>query len=490
MCPLNLKQQSISGFFWTGSSAVITTLLQSVQLLVLARLLSPTDFGLMGLVTIITTLGQGLVDAGLSNVVIQRQNLTRQQLSSLYWLNLLAGLAVFLMVLGSIPLIVIFFREPRLYSLLSWASLIFLILPIGQQFQALMQLNLQFQRLARIENFATLLGAGCAIGLALHGAGVYALLGGTMTAIATRALLATAFGWREWHPLRHFKWGDLDDFWAFGFFQMGERFIGYMSNRVDHLLIGKWLGVEALGYYAFASNLILQFVFLLNNLVNRVVFPIFSRIQGDTPRLQNAYLRIVKILGIAAAPAMTGLASIAPTLVPVLFGAHWIPSILVLQILSIAAWIRSISTPLSSLMLARNQARRTFTLNLVLLICLVLAVLAGTYSGSIENVALMVLVMLVLFLTLQYPFFLRNIIGHCFPQYLRVLFLPLVLSIFLGLAVNATRISLLSENSWPHLLGLTGTGVASFLLALWWFDRAQLQELVLLIKAPLNTFTS
>ena len=134
-----LKQQAVSGVKWSGVSVGVVTALQFVDLAVLARLLSPSDFGLMGMVMVVFGFAQAFADMGISNAIIHRQDVTKDQLSSLYWLNILSGVIVFCVVCASVPLIVGFFHEPRLNNLLYLTAIIFLITPFGQQFQILLQ---------------------------------------------------------------------------------------------------------------------------------------------------------------------------------------------------------------------------------------------------------------------------------------------------------------------------------------------------------------
>ena len=155
---MNLKEHSISGFFWTGGSALLYASFQGLQLLLLARLLTPGDFGLMGMVTIVTVFGQGLVDCGISNAIVQRQITNRKQLSTLYWLNLFFGGLIFLAVFSGGPLLALFFAEPRLESLLVWASFLFLLVVPGQQPQMLLQRDLKFRQLAQTEVLAGSVG--------------------------------------------------------------------------------------------------------------------------------------------------------------------------------------------------------------------------------------------------------------------------------------------------------------------------------------------
>ena len=142
---MSLKRQAAEGAYWTGTSSVVVTVLQFAQLAVLAWLLVPEDFGLMAMMMVVIGFAQAFADMGISNAIIHRQNTTDEHLSSLYWLNILAGIVLFFLLLAMVPAIVAFFAEPRLAELIPVTALIFLIAPFGQVFQALLQKNLRFR---------------------------------------------------------------------------------------------------------------------------------------------------------------------------------------------------------------------------------------------------------------------------------------------------------------------------------------------------------
>jgi O-antigen/teichoic acid export membrane protein len=450
--------------------------IQALQLVVLAHLLSAADFGLMGMVTVITVFGQGFVDMGISNAIIQRQQINRLQLSSLYWLNMASGAAIFLIVLTLSPLITAFFKEPRLASLIPWAALVFLLVPIGQQFQILMQKDLRFRRLARIEVAAIALGASLAMITAYKGGGVFALIWGSLATAAARSCLLASWGWREWHPSFQFAWNEVKGFKRFGLYQMGERSINYFTSRMDQLIIGRLLGAGPLGYYSFAYNLVFQPVLIINGVINKVAFPIFSKVQDDIPRLQNAYLRIFKTLGMLIAPIMLGLAATAPLLIPLIFGPQWQPSVILIQLLAGVAWSRSISSPLASLMLARGRADWAFRLNLFYFFATPIALYFGAYRQSL-GIASALLILQMLCWIPHYPLLLRPLIGPCWTLFQKAFLLPLVLT---GLMVAGMWgiLSLCMLSTVIANLILAGlTGIVIYFLAIWGFDRSQFAEL-------------
>ena len=239
---MTLKQKTVTGVKWSGISMGAVTTLQFITMAVLARCLVPSDFGLMGMVMVVMGFAQAFADMGISNAIIHRQDVTRDHLSTLYWLNILAGIIVFCVVCASTPLVVVFYREPRLPNLLYLTAVIFLITPLGQQFQILFQKNLKFDGLAKIEVVTALVNATVAIGLAFAGAGVYSLIFGQLAATSAKVTLLCGMGWRHWHPSLHFAKRDLKGYVRFGLYQMGERTVNYLSANIDYIIIARFLG--------------------------------------------------------------------------------------------------------------------------------------------------------------------------------------------------------------------------------------------------------
>ena len=190
----SLRNQAASGVAWTSVAAVITGGLQAIRLAVLARLLEPGDFGLMTMVWLAIGLAQMYEDMGVSKAVVRSQSATREQLSSLYWLNIMVGAVIFAVLVALSPLIGGFFREPRVVGLVPWTALAFLITPLGQQFQVLLQRDLRFAQLAVVEAASTAMGTIVAVGCAVAGLGTFSLIWGHLTEVSARTLLLGGVG--------------------------------------------------------------------------------------------------------------------------------------------------------------------------------------------------------------------------------------------------------------------------------------------------------
>jgi len=416
---MTLKQQAVSGIKWSGISMGAMTALQFVTLAVLARLLSPADFGMMGMIMVVIGFAQAFADMGISNAIIYRQDATKDQLSSLYWLNIIAGVIVFCVVCAATPLVVGFYHEPRLSKLLYLTAVIFLITPLGQQFQILLQKELKFDGLAKIEIATSVVNSMVAIGSAFAGLGVYSLIWGQLAATATKVALLCGVGWRQWRPSLHFAKRDFKGYVSFGLYQMGERAINYLNSNLDYLLIGSMLGASALGYYTLAYNLIIKPSSMINPVITKVAFPVFSLIQNETDKLRRGYLKVLQLLSTVNFPLMIGLAVVAPVAVPVIFGEQWLPSIILIQILTVVGLLRSTGNPVGALLLAKGRADLGFKWNLGLTVTQIPGLYLGAKLGGAVGVAIAFSILMALYSIFNYLILIRTLVGQCLRAYIQ-----------------------------------------------------------------------
>ena len=419
-----LKSQAISGVKWNGISMGGVTLFHFVSLAVLARLLSSSDFGLMGMIMVVMGVAQAFSDMGLSNALIQRQNVPRDHLSSLFWINVLAGVLLFVCVLSVRSLVSTFFREPNLLNYLYFASFIFLLASPSQIFTTLLRKELRFKMLSKIEIAGTVVYSLSATGLALAHFGVLSLIFGQLIRSAfTLAILVLVFR-ASWLPRFHFRIKEIQTYLSFGAFQMGERVVNYLSANIDYIIIGRFLGPSGLGFYTLAYQITMFPLTKVNPIITKVAFPVFSKIQDDNRRMGNAYCKIIKYIAVFSFPLLTGMLVVAPEFIRLVYGAKWEPSIPVLQILCLVGILKSLGNPIGSILLAKGRADIGFYWNVFAVFGVSVAVIVGANWG-IVGVATAILI-------LQIPFFLiiqpivNRLINLRLTQYLKTLVNPFI----------------------------------------------------------------
>lgn len=458
----------------------VVTALQFLTLAVLARYLSPYDFGLMGMIMVVIGLAQAFADMGISNGIIYRQNATRDQLSSLYWLNIMAGFIVFCVVCASTPMVVILFKEPRLPNLLYLTALIFLITPIGQQFQILLQKNLRFNAMAKIEMMTALSNSAVSIVAAIAGLGVYSLIFGQLAGTITRILFLCLLCWQTWRPSFHFSRKDLKGYVSFGLYQMGERLVNYLSAHMDYIIIGRFLGPAALGFYTLAFQLVTFPLTKVNPVITKVMFPIFSIIQSDHESFRKGYIKVINFIALISFPLLTGMLIVAPEFIVLFFGEKWTTTVPVLQILCLVGLFKSLSNPVGAVLLAKGRADIGFYWNVFTMIVVSITVVIGVYWG-INGVAFALLLLQIpLFFIIQ-PI-VNKLIDMRMKQYLRALLTPFVCSFIMATTIILLKI-VNGHVGIPRVFAMSvAAGLVVYFTAYYFKDRNAFMEIIALVR--------
>lgn len=432
---MTLEAQSKSGIRWAGFSTLSMTLIESIRLLVLALFLSPEDFGLMGMAMVVIGLADAYTDLGISGAIIHRQDATKEQLSSLYWLSILIGFVAFSLMWLCAPLIVLIFQEPRLLPMLQAVAVVFLIAPAGKQFEILLQKELKFDVIAKRDVVASLVGFVVAIVSAVSGFGAWALVHSLVVTVSLRTIFFFVIGWSRYRPHLHYRSSDLRGFLAFGLYQLGERTVNYTSEKLDQLLIGTMLGAQALGFYNFALNLTAYPISRINPIITRVAFPVFAKIQHDTEALKNGYIRLIRVLTTINAPLLFGIAAVAPLAVPMIFGEKWSPSIQLIQVLSFVAFLRCTGNPIGSLQLAKGRADLGFKWNCFLLLVSVPTIYGGIAIGGVAGITVSLLLLQIFLQVPAYLYFIRPLIGNCASDYTAAILKPVFVAGLMALVI-------------------------------------------------------
>lgn len=353
---MTLKQRVFSAFRWTTFSSVVGSIIQLSQMAILARFLAPGEFGLMALAMVVIGFSQAFVDMGISNAIIHKQQITQEQLSTLYWLNVLAGTIVFTVIALLSPLVARFYNEKDLAFILILVGLTFVIQPFGQQFRVLMQKELRLDVISKVEIATKLVGLGVSVWLAIRGFGAYALVYATLVTAIFSTLWFFVLGFREHRPNMCFRLNEVKGFLGFGAYQMGDKSINYLSAHIDKILIGKVLGMESLGFYNLAWQLIIFPLQRINPIINLVAFPVYSKIQHDKAELARYYSLSLHALSIITVPLLIFMAFFSSEIIVTIYGKGWEQAAVLLSILSVVGIMKALGNPGGSVVLALGRA--------------------------------------------------------------------------------------------------------------------------------------
>ena len=461
---MNLKAKTFAAARWTTCSSIFKAGLQFVQVAILARLLAPADFGLMALVTATLAFATIFADMGISSAIIHRRDVTQQQLSSLFWLNVSASGALMLLLMLFSPLLAYFYGEPRLTELLLLASCLFLINGLGQQLRVNAEKALEFRKLATIEIIAVLLGFVVAVGCALLGVGVYALIWGSLI----NALVSTALSWLiladGWRPTFRLQLAEIRTFLKFGAYMIGNNMANTINSMLDIFLGGRLLGASALGLYSLPRNLSLQIAGLINPIVTRIGFPVMAAVQHEPEKIKSIYLKTMRMTASINFPIYFGLAAFAPSIVQIMFGEQWADSSDTLRILAFWGLIRSTGNPVGSLLLAVGKADLQFRWNLLLL-CFIPPTLWIGANYGINGLAFSLLIMQATLFIPTWYFLVKPCCQASLREYLKQIAIPFfvcTLSYIPALIITNQMHNRLAQLS----VGLIGTGILYILISI------------------------
>ncbi|MGM0902926.1 MAG: teichuronic acid biosynthesis protein TuaB [Bacillota bacterium] len=460
-----IRNQLHRGMKWTGISTLFITVLQIVQFALLANVMGVSEFGLVGMLTTIVIFAQILLDLGFGSAVIQKEHVTKRMLSTLFWINMLAGLTLFVLLMTASPLIASMFREEQLVDLIRLLSVMFLIAPLGQQSQYMLQKELRFNELAFIEMLATLLSFLVLIGLVFTISPIHAYVLSQVLFYGLKGLLYFAFYLKTWRPGLVFHLGECREILSFGGYQLASRLVNRIGANLDVLLIGRFMGAEALGLYHLANQIVTIPVLKINPILTRVAFPLFSKNQHDHASIKDGFLHITKLLGIVAFPLLMGLVAVADVFIGTIFGEKWLEAVPVLQIMAMVGLLRVLMNPNGSVLLAKGKADITFYWDTGVLILYGIALLFAVRTGDIEAVAwTYVMVSLVNFFIGRW--LLSWLIHFPLKEYAKTISKPFVLSLIMTIIaflIKETSIYFLALEAFWHLFIAVGGGAMVYM---------------------------
>jgi PST family polysaccharide transporter len=330
-----LDTAAVKGAMWLATDQVGSRVIDMFFTVALARLLVPGDFGLLAMAAASTAFLRLFGNLGLAAAIVQQREVDDEFLSTAFWANVATGAALFLIAGIAGKYMGDLLREPRAGVIIFFLSSRFLIAAGSATQIAMFSRRLDFRALSLRSIVATVVAGAVAVALAARGMGVWALVAQelTRTAVAT-VLLYLATGWR---PRRVFSPTRFRTLWSFSGPLLVSRFLRYLMGNTDNLLVGRYLGSTALGFYSMAYSVFTAPLNDFSAIVHRVMFSALSRLHGDGDRFKRGFLLATRYVTMLTIPTMVGLATVAPLVVRVLFGERWLPAAPVISLLALAA---------------------------------------------------------------------------------------------------------------------------------------------------------
>lgn len=443
---MDLKARTIQGVSWSAISKVIQFCVGFFTTLILARIISPEDFGLFGMVAVFMGFFAIIQEFGMGASIVQNQEINNVQLSSIFWLNLLFSSILFILLIIISPLISRFYAEPNLTSITRLFGIIF----IGNAFSlvpvSIITKNLEFKKLSIIQSVTLMLGSGLGISSAYLGLGVWSLVIQQITISFSRAFLA----WISvsWIPDRAFTFAKIKKQTKFSIYLQAGSVLNYITRNADDLLVGKFIGANALGYYQMAYR-IMQFPLdYVSQVVGQVMFPALSIIQNDIAKVRSVYLKSLRAIALVTFPFVMGLFVIAPSVIYILLGEEWMKLLPILQILCILGIPQSLATTTGWIFLSQGRTDIRFRMQVVFTTLFLISFIIGLNWGAI-GVAICYTIMSILLTPIQF---------HIAGKLIDVTFCEIIKSVasifFCGLlmAIVIFVVGEIMPSNWPEWL--------------------------------------
>ncbi|MCJ7523871.1 MAG: lipopolysaccharide biosynthesis protein [Candidatus Aminicenantes bacterium] len=380
----DLAKKSVRGGMTTLAAQGTQFALRMAGMLILVRILSPTDYGVMAMAMIVLNFVQMFKDAGLSMATVQRENISHDQISTLFWLNVvISALIAFLVLLGA-PLLSVFFKRPELTNVLAAISISILVSGLAIQHEALLRRHLRFNALAFIQIVSLVVNLIISVVLALLGFRYWALIGGAI--FQSVAGTSMTFYFCPWLPGKMKRGAGVRDMLKFGGHLTGFNFVNYFARNADNLLIGRFIGAEALGFYSRAYQLLMMPITLIRAPLDQVAMPALSSLRSKPKHYAKYYQRLLEVSILVMMPVTLLCALEAEFLVRLLLGPQWVGTVAVFRIFALAGLIQAISSTRGLVLISSGYSVRYFYWGLFNSILMVISFVVGLSFG-IEGVA-------------------------------------------------------------------------------------------------------
>ncbi len=376
----------ISGGSYVVASRAFTQLVRIVSTVILARLLSPAEFGLIAMVLAITGFVTVFSDLGLSHATIQRDKINKTQVSNLFWINSAAGLAAMAILCLLSPVIAWFYNEPKLILIACTLSAAFIFAGFTVQHHSLLTRQLKFGSLAIVNIIAVVTSVCCGVIAAFMGAAVWSLV--IMVLVETLARMVGVWIACSWRPAAFVRHTDIAALLKFGGNLTAFNITNYFSRNMDKVLIGWYWGAAALGLYSKAYSLLLLPIRQLTNPVATVAVPTLSRLQNDPARYRRYYLRAVSLIAFITMPAVMYLIIMSDQLIVLLLGEKWVKAADIFAVLGISALFQPVFNTAGWLFVSSGKTNKLFKWGIISSVAIVASFAAGLRFGPIAVAAL------------------------------------------------------------------------------------------------------
>ncbi len=458
---MSLRKQVLSGFGWMAGTKLLSQVFSWTVTLIVVRLLSPGDYGLMAMATIVLTFLNLVSEMGLSSAIVQRKNITQNIIRQCFGLILLFNSLLLILVYLSAPYISAFFAEPELLPVTRVLAISFIITAFTIVPEALLEREMQFKKISLINLASSVTGAITTLTLALNGFEVWSLVWGNISMVMVKAIAYNFINAKIVIP--SFSFTGMKSISSFGGMVALERTLLFFYTQADSFIIGKIFGKEILGIYSVAAHIASLPMQKISGVINQVAFPAFSSIQTDKDAVAQYVLKAARLMSFTTFPIFWGLSCVSPEFVLVILGEKWLDAILPLQLLTLIMPFRMLGNIMSPVLRGIGRADVALLNLIISALIMTSAFLIGTNWGLIG----VCYAWLIAYPIVYCIVIVRSMKVFDIPviRYLKCLYKPFVAALGLYLSVYYAR-ELIPDsiNAIAHFSTMIIIGIAAYIL--------------------------
>ena len=472
----NLRKKTVSGVFW---SAIERFSLQGVMFIIniiMARLLLPSDYGIIGMLAVFLLISQTFIDGGFTNALIQRKDRTEIAFSPVFYFNIFVAFLFYILIFVSAPLIADFYNMPDLRDVARIISLSLIISSLSAIHKTKLTIDIDFKTQSKISLTAALISGVIGIWMAYENFGVWALV--TQTLVNSILQTGLYYLFSHWFPLRIFSWVSFRILFSFGSKLLVSSLIHTVYYNLYSIVIGKKFSAADLGYYTRAEQFAVFPSSNVNSIISRVTFPILSGIQDDDVRLAFAYRKYIRLASFIIFPLMIGLAVLAKPLITLLLTEKWLGIVVLLQILCLDWMLDHLSIINLNLLYVKGRSDWALRLEVIKKTIATIILFASIPFGIVGMCWGRVLYSVIA--TYLNSYYTKSLIGLSLGTQIKDILPSLMIAILMGIIVHGSTM-LLSNAILQLLVGFI-VGVGCYFIISKFFKMDSLDELFSLIK--------
>lgn len=469
-------KQAVKGTIWMSASTGAAALFQLLSLVVLTKFLSKGEFGIVAIVNMVLGIVHTMADLGFSAVVMHKSSLSEKEFSSLYWIQLILFSLMYLISIIVSPFVSDFYDEPSLTYLIPISLSALVFMGIGMLYNTMLQKNKEFKTLAIRNIVASASSFVLAVVFAIMGFGVFSLILSTLIQTIVLQLWNFFSGIKYIKVKRYINFLEVKPLLKIGLYQTGTQLVGYVSSRLDIIIIGKVLGVDLLGVYNLVKELVVKVYSFLNLIANKVALPYFSDMQNDTALLGRMYSSFIKKISLVNFPLCVFMGALSPFLIVCLYGDSYSEAIPILMIMSIWGMIASVGNPINNIIVSLGRTDISFRYVIISFLISTPILTVAAHYGLIMT-AIATVLCEVIMLLISWYMELWMTIKLKFKKFFSVFFYDFIISVVFLVAFYFSLSFLPPMNKYIGLLIATSICGLCYLGVIYLFRRSNIREI-------------